>query len=127
MTGVPRLFPNVDPECRAHGHDVPKIPSVFHDDQVPPRVDTCARCGAVREVLEGGGRRWTYAPTIKVESMRIVRTTLAELRKGDVVVATNEVVEGVQVIGPITIVDFVDGTATAPLPSNGMTEVLRRP
>lgn len=54
-----------------------------------------------------------------------VRTTLATLRKGDVVVSTGEVVEGIQILGPVTIVDFTNQTATAPLPSNGWTEVYR--
>lgn len=65
--------------------------------------------------------------TMRVESLRVVQTTLAELKAGDIVVATDEVIEGVQVLGPVTIVDFVGGTATPPLPSDGPTEVLRRP
>lgn len=53
------------------------------------------------------------------------RVILAHLLPGDVVVSTGEIVEGIQVLGPITIVDFTNRTATPPLPSNGWTEVRR--
>lgn len=53
------------------------------------------------------------------------RVTLGELREGDVVDATGEVVEGVQLLGPICIVDFTNGTATPPFPTNSWTLIRR--
>ena len=46
---------------------------------------------------------------------------LADLKPGDVIASTGEIVEAVQHLGPLVIVDFVGNTATAPLPANGST------
>lgn len=50
---------------------------------------------------------------------------LGTLQPGDTVIATGEIVASIQVLGPVTIVDFTNGTATVPLPTNGQTLVRR--
>jgi hypothetical protein len=53
--------------------------------------------------------------------------TLADLRAGDRLVLSAEasvIVAGVQRLGALTIIDFPDGTATAPMPA-GLVRVLR--
>lgn len=67
----------------------------------------------------------------------LTETKIHELREGDRLaeVLTSSgwaqfadpqiAVTGVQVLGPITIVDFDDSTATPPVPSTGLVRVVR--
>jgi hypothetical protein len=48
-----------------------------------------------------------------------------DLRAGDYVIAAKAVVVGVDCFGPLAIVDFADGTATPPIPSNTAVEIGR--
>lgn len=58
--------------------------------------------------------------------MNVKNVALSNLLPGDVIGSgsLSVTVRGVQVIGPLVIVDFTDDTSTAPLP-NGMIEVER--
>ena len=58
-------------------------------------------------------------------NMTTVRITLRELRPGDVIACTGEIVRSVDSFSSLTVVDFENNTATAPLPSNAQTEVIR--
>lgn len=60
--------------------------------------------------------------------------TVRDLRVGDVLAhpeaktnPTRWTVTGVQLIGTVAIVDFADGTATAPVAANGRIEIMTVP
>lgn len=58
--------------------------------------------------------------------MALILVAASDLLPGDVIGSgiLEVTVRGVQVIGPLVIVDFTDDTSTAPLP-NGMIEIER--
>ncbi len=57
----------------------------------------------------------------------VVVTRLDELKPGDVIDATGEIVLEVQRIGPVVIIDFTNRTSTAPLPGNATTTIRKDP
>lgn len=59
--------------------------------------------------------------------MTTMPVALSDLLPGDVLVDVTPplVVKGIQIIGPVVIVDFTDDTATAPIP-NGLVTIQKR-